>query len=70
MEQAFHIMVPQLWSVEKKTDHVFYVANYPGPVNIGLQCSQSLGLVTLHCSVALNNNKKNIDNLMAHQRIF
>ena len=36
------------------TNHVFYVANSPGSVIIGLPSSQSLGLVTLHCSVALN----------------
>ena len=40
------------------TDHVFYVANSPGPVIIGLPSSQSLGLVTLHCSVALNKGDK------------
>ena len=40
------------------TDHVFYVANSPGPVIIGLPTSQSLGLVTLHCSLALNKGDK------------
>ena len=40
------------------TDHVFYVANSTGPVIIGLPNSQSLCLVTLHCSVALNKGDK------------
>ena len=35
-------------------EHVFYVANSPGPVINGPRSSRSLGLVTLHCSVALN----------------
>ena len=40
------------------TDHVFYVANSAKPVIIGLPCSQSLDLVTLLCSVALNKGDK------------
>ena len=34
------------------------MANSPWPVIIGLPSSQLLGLVTLHCSVALNNEEK------------
>ena len=34
------------------------MANSPGPVIVGLPSSQSLGLVTLHCSVALNKGDK------------
>ena len=39
------------------SDHVFYVANTPGPIIIGLPSSQSLGLVMLHCTVALNKGE-------------
>ena len=47
------------------TDHVFYMAHSPGPVIIGLPSSQSLGLVTLRCSVALNiGDKTNTDELL------
>ena len=34
------------------------MANSPGPVISGLSSSQSLGLVTLHCSAALNKGEK------------
>ena len=43
---------------ERDRQFFFYVVNSPGPVIIGLPSTQSLGLVTLHCSVALNKGEK------------